>query len=74
MIAHLAGVAHLAGALAKPVWTFLHTDADWRWLQGRNDSPWYPTMQLLRQTTPGDWISIVNRVTDCLIELTKKKN
>jgi hypothetical protein len=67
-------IAHLAGALAKPVWTLLHTDADWRWLRGRNDSPWYPTMRLFRQTIAGDWISVVSRVTDCLTELAKKKN
>ena len=42
-------VAHLAGALGKKVYLLLHTEADWRWLKGREDSPWYPTMRLLRQ-------------------------
>jgi hypothetical protein len=59
-------VAHLAGALAKPVWTLLHTNADWRWLQGRDDSPWYPTMRLFRQTKSGDWTSVINYVAESL--------
>ncbi|HVO47263.1 MAG TPA: tetratricopeptide repeat protein [Steroidobacteraceae bacterium] len=48
-------IAHLAGALAVPVWVALHTTADWRWLTGRTDSPWYPGMRLFRQSSPGDW-------------------
>lgn len=48
-------IAHLAGALARPVWVALAVAADWRWLQDRRDSPWYPTMRLFRQTTLGDW-------------------
>ncbi len=55
-------VAHLAGALAAPVWTLLPFHADWRWLHNRTDSPWYPTMRLFRQTTPGDWPEVVGRV------------
>jgi hypothetical protein len=47
--------AHLAGALGVPVWTLLACDADWRWMIDRDDSPWYPTMQLFRQATPGSW-------------------
>jgi hypothetical protein len=49
--------AHLAGALARPVWTLLHADADWRWLGLGRRSPWYPTMRLYRQKEPGDWTS-----------------
>ena len=47
-------VAHLAGALGKPVWILNRFDACWRWLDGRDDSPWYPTARLFRQETPGD--------------------
>jgi hypothetical protein len=47
--------AHLAGALARPVWTLLPLGSDWRWLLDREDSPWYPTMRLFRQTRVGDW-------------------
>ena len=55
-------IAHLAGALGKPVWVLLHYDADWRWLLGRSDSPWYPTMRLFRQAKPGDWQPVVESV------------
>ena len=48
-------IAHLAGALGRPVWVALKRDAEWRWLRGRDDSPWYPTMRLFRQTEAGDW-------------------
>jgi len=48
-------VAHLAGALAKPVWILLPYAVDFRWLAGRSDSPWYPTAHLFRQPAFGDW-------------------
>jgi hypothetical protein len=54
--------AHLAGALGVPTWTLLPTDADWRWMEDRDDSPWYPTMRLFRQQRPGDWASVIERV------------
>jgi hypothetical protein len=54
--------AHLAGALAIPTWTLLPAEADWRWMTGRGDSPWYPTMRLFRQPSPGDWVSVLGRV------------
>ena len=60
-------VAHLAGALGIPVWTLLHWDADWRWMADRDDSPWYPTMRLFRQRSPGDWGEVIARVK---LELT----
>jgi tetratricopeptide (TPR) repeat protein len=63
-------VAHLAGALGKPVWILLHYSADWRWLLDRDDSPWYPTARLFRQKTPGDWDAVVNDVMRALSELT----
>lgn len=55
-------VAHLAGALGKPVWTLLRFAPDWRWLLGRDDSVWYPTMRLYRQHAPGDWSQAIARL------------
>jgi hypothetical protein len=54
--------AHLAGALARPVWLLLDVDADWRWLRDRGDSPWYPTMRLFRQARAGAWQPVVDAV------------
>lgn len=54
--------AHLAGALGVPVWTLLAHEADWRWMEGREDSPWYPTMRLFRQPRPGAWEEVVAQV------------
>ena len=59
-------VAHLAGALAKPVWIMLAFSPDWRWLLGRDDSPWYPTARLFRQSKPGDWDGVVRDVAASL--------
>ena len=56
--------AHLAGALARPVWNLLPVGPDWRWQFDREDSPWYPTMRLFRQETAGDWTSVIARVVD----------
>jgi len=53
---------HLAGALAKPVWGLLSCAPDWRWMLEREDSPWYPTMRLFRQTKLGDWRGVLERV------------
>ena len=58
--------AHLAGALAAPVWTMLHYAADWRWLLDRGDSPWYPTMRLFWQPRPGDWDPVVAEIAAAL--------
>lgn len=61
-------VAHLAGALGKPVWVLLLHAADWRWMTGRDDSPWYPAMRLFRQSVPGDWSAPIR---DLLRELAR---
>ena len=55
-------IAHLAGAMAKPVWTLLSHSPDWRWLLNRQDSPWYPTMRLFRQKKEGDWSPVIEDV------------
>lgn len=54
--------AHLAGALGVPVWTLLHSQPDWRWMEQRGDSPWYPTMRLFRQQQAGEWEPVVEEV------------
>lgn len=59
-------VAHLAGALGKPVWVLLPFAPDWRWMLGRDDSPWYPTMRLFRQERPMDWTGVFKQVTEAL--------
>lgn len=56
------GVAHLAGAMGKPVWNILSFNPDWRWLTERNDTPWYPTMRLYRQTKPHDWKTVFKQI------------
>ena len=62
-------VAHLAGALARPIWTLLPHFAEWRWLEGRADSPWYPTMRLFRQPRHGDCPAVLAQVAQALREL-----
>lgn len=55
-------IAHLAGALGKPVWLLLPFSADWRWIQNRTDSPWYPTMKIFKQQHPFDWLSVIKEI------------
>ncbi|HXA48580.1 MAG TPA: glycosyltransferase family 9 protein, partial [Burkholderiaceae bacterium] len=62
VIACDTSIAHLAGALGKPVWIVLPFSPDWRWLEDRADSPWYPTIRLFRQRTRGDWNELFDRV------------
>ena len=64
--------AHLGGALGIPTWTLLPARADWRWMEQRSDSPWYPTMRLFRQQTPGDWQDVIARVAAELHEFTAR--
>jgi hypothetical protein len=59
-------VAHLAGAMARPVWTLVPFVPDWRWLLHRTDSPWYPSMRLFRQSVAGDWESVLVAVAESL--------
>ncbi len=56
--------AHLAGALGRPVRLLLPCDGDWRWMAGREDSPWYPTLRIYRQEAPGDWSGPAGRVVE----------
>jgi hypothetical protein len=55
-------IAHVAGALGRPVWVALNYVPDWRWLLDRDDSPWYPTARLFRQPLRGDWTSVFMRI------------
>ncbi|WP_287524171.1 tetratricopeptide repeat protein [Okeania sp. SIO2C2] len=66
-------IAHLAGALGKPVWVVLNFDSDWRWLIDREDSPWYPTMRLFRQSKTTDWHSVFVEVKQALIEFVESQ-
>lgn len=59
-------IVHLAGALGRPTWLLLHHASDWRWLTGRSDSPWYPSISLFRQEAPGDWRAPVQRIAEGL--------
>jgi hypothetical protein len=66
-------IAHLAGALAVPVWVALKSDAEWRWLTGRADSPWYPTMRLFRQMHRGVWSDVFEAMAGQLAQLAERR-
>ncbi len=75
VIAADTAVAHLAGALGRPVWVLSRYDACWRWLAGRQDSPWYPSLRFYRQPRPGDWDSVLSAVREDLrMFFFEKKN
>ncbi len=67
-------VAHLAGALGKPVWVMLPFSPDWRWMLEREDTPWYPTLRLYRQRAPSDWDGVIARVTTDLAALAAERS
>jgi Flp pilus assembly protein TadD len=62
-------VAHLAGALGKPLWIASRFDGCWRWLEGRDDSPWYPTAKLFRQTAPANWGPVIDAMAEEIIKV-----
>jgi hypothetical protein len=61
-----SAVAHLSASMGVPTWVLVYQPADWRWLIGREDSPWYPSVRLFRQDTPGDWTGPVGRLIEAL--------
>jgi len=67
-----SSVAHLAGSLGRPVWNLLPFMAYWLYLEGRSDSPWYPSMRLFRQKTPGDWDGVFLEARSALSELARR--
>ena len=66
-------IAHLAGALGRPVWVALKKNAEWRWMRDREDSPWYPTMRLFRQQIPGEWAGVFAEMAVPLAETARAR-
>ena len=73
VIAVDTAVAHLAGALGKPVWLLNRFDSCWRWLLNRDDTPWYPSMRQFRQTSRGDWNGVIERVKQALADRASRR-
>jgi tetratricopeptide (TPR) repeat protein len=72
VIAVDTSAAHLSGALGKPAWVMLPFSPDWRWLLGRDDNPWYPSLRLYRQRAPADWDGVIARVGTDLAALASE--
>lgn len=66
-------VVHLAGALGRPCFVLLPFTPDWRWLNGRDDTPWYPTLRLFRQTRPTDWKGVMQRVRATVAQIISRR-
>ena len=67
-------VVHIAGALGRPVWVAVPKIPDWRWMLGRNDTPWYPSMTLYRQQTQGEWPDVFERIAADLAAAVAKRS
>ncbi|MCB2108611.1 MAG: hypothetical protein KDE14_12970, partial [Rhodobacteraceae bacterium] len=67
-------VAHLAGALGKPCWILIARGNDWRWFNGSDDSPWYPTVRLFRQAAPRRWKPAITAISIALDDLAHTRN
>src|SRR6185295_11108560 len=66
-------IAHIAGALGKPVWMLNRLESEWRWMLQRDDSPWYPTMRIFRQQTRGDWDQVLADIRGALERRTRER-
>jgi Flp pilus assembly protein TadD len=73
VIAPCTAVAHMAGALGVPVWVALSRPGDWRWFTGREDSPWYPTLRLFRQSRVGNWDGVFGQMADELRKIVARR-
>jgi glycosyltransferase involved in cell wall biosynthesis len=62
VVSSCTSIVHMAGVVGRPGWVLLSTRPDWRWMIGRSDSPWYPTLKLIRQRSPGDWAGVVQEL------------
>ena len=65
-----SSMVHLAGGLGRPVWMLNRFNSEWRWLEKRADSPWYPTLRIFNQSQSGDWASVLNAVQSALAEIS----
>ena len=64
--------AHLTGALGKPVWLLNRFESEWRWLRGKDTTPWYPSMRIFSQPEPGDWAGVIQQVNRALVRLSEQ--